>query len=77
MERAVAYALRVEFYENLAQLGDAPGVFNTIGGLYPKTPVLREFNFKSKHTRRLGYINASLLMNHSSNSTDIVAKQIA
>jgi len=44
-----------------------------VGGLFPKTPILREFNFRSKHTRRLGYINASLLMN-SATSTDIIAR---
>ena len=48
IERAVAYALRVEFYENLVTLGD-PSInhmHNTVGGLFPKMPCLKEFNFR-------------------------------
>ena len=79
IERCVAYALRVEFNENLTQLGDPSTcqLQNTIGGLFPKTPGLREFNYSNKHTRRLGYVNASLLMNKTSTSGDIVARQLA
>jgi len=74
LERCVAYVLRVEFHEKLADFGtlSASG-HNTMGGLQPKMQILREFNFHSKHTRRVGYINASLLMN-GANSTDILAK---
>lgn len=76
IERCVAYALRVEFMENLVEL-DEPGTCqlqHTIGTLHPKTPILREFNFRTKHTRRVGYVNASLLANAEGNGTkDMVA----
>ena len=78
-ERCVAYALRVEFHDTIAQHGD-PNVCqlqNTVGGLFPKTPILREFNLRTKHTRRVGYVNASLLLNYQDASKDIVAHQLA
>ena len=79
IERCVAYSLRVEFSENLAQFGDQSTcqLQNTIGGLFPKTNILREFNFRNKHTSRAGYLNASILMNKNSQSGDIVARQLA
>ena len=79
VERAVAYALRVEFYENLTTLGDASTnqMHNTVGGIFPKIPSIREFNFRKSEMKNMGYINASLLMNNTEESTDIVAKQIA
>ena len=80
IERCVAYALRVEFLESFAQL-DAPGTCqlqHTVGSLHPKTPIVREFNFRTKHTRRIGYVNASLLANAApGSSNDIVAQQLA
>lgn len=77
IERCVAYALRVEFHENMIDFGTpSSSGHNTVGALHPKLQVLREFNFRGKHTRRLGFINASVLMNDAS-SPDPIARQLA
>ena len=73
IEKAIAYALRIDFTPDIVNLCEKNDLPKTIGSIRPNVQILREFNFDPQNQRRLGHLNASIFLNNDSGSPDIIA----
>ena len=74
IEKAIAYGLRVDFTSEIADLPAKEGPLNTVGAIKPNVQIQREFNFSPSDNRRIGHLDASILMNNNPDSPDVIAR---
>ena len=77
IEKAIAYGLRVDFSQDIANLEEKTELPRTVGTIKPNVQILREFNFDPSNQRRIGHISASIFLNNDPNSPDVISRQIA
>ena len=77
IEKAIAYGLRIDFTSDIVNLQDKEGLPRTVGMIRPNVQIQREFNFDPSDCRRIGHLDASILLNNDANSPDVIARQIA